>query len=973
MHPETWGVNIDVFNHFGYAYYAADPGFLTEEHRSGWDNFLNGTADAVFSNIVVPPTNDLASSVVRQAVLPGGIGVMVVHSEAQVNGQSASGSVASAMRFLKRRSDVRATVVVVLGAALSSDTFFSELRALDNGTAYLPDVYYDAEAGSDSFVKDGSTWIVKGSRSATILPTFFFDFDAVTGAVTGVRLETLSLDVAPAVRALDSQWYVDQAYLTGLAAEAAANDPVVGTSDYMPASAWGNTGRLCFAGGCTMGTLMADALRWRRDADVGITSSGQFRGSGWPAGTFRTSDIWGGIPFIDDNCKGTILGLTLWEVLNHSVALSTAPEQLLTPAGDRLLQLSNIRIAFNVNLTQSRLTKVEVLNSATGLYEPLERLKLYTFTSDSYTARWFDIFSTFLTPRYEGEVAIDCLPEAAQVAIPKYIAAIGGHLDTSLAAKTMTLEYCGGPGQQTCAAAASTVMDWKQSASSCAGGTYWLATVGTCMPCSAGIAACPVAEEKTNMVAIIVPIVVCVVALVFAVGLVAHFCLRGDVRDVRNAPKHAPLSLLFTDIESSTKLWSTCPASMAVALDAHHQVIRQCLRAHGGYEVKTVGDCFMIATQTADAAVTIAVEIQLALQQRRFPRAIRAVYEADEAALDEIDDDPEALDELHGLWNGLRVRTGIHTGEADIVFDEVAKGYDYYGPMVNAAARVEATACGGQIHATAATIHALTTAQTQVDAEIVAVGTHELRGVPDPTELYDVIPKSLRNRVFSPASQRTHDTVTEQLANRPSPAGSTRSFTSTRSGATGAAVGEGPEVELFVLSVALALRMFKKRQRLGMARAIATAWRVPSEEMAQCVTPEEYLACVGRRVATRVQKALEGARRPGGRPSFSHPSRSNTSAEPHSLTSVSLPPLTPAVKNRETSVPAPSSASAGVVDSLPGSLPGSVPGSSASGGVVDSVPSNASSDDVSLDGSAWITQPAPRDLVEKNEKIAAAT
>jgi hypothetical protein len=259
------------------------------------------------------------------------------------------------------------------------------------------------------------------------------------------------------------------------------------------------------------------------------------------------------------------------------------------------------------------------------------------------------------------------------------------------------------------------------------------------------------------------------------------------------------------------------------------------------------------------------------------------VYEADEAALDEIDDDPEALDELHGLWNGLRVRTGIHTGDAGIVFDEVTKGYDYYGPMVNAAARVEATACGGQIHATAATIRALSDPNPAA-VTFAAIGARELRGVSDPMELYQVIPKSLCNRTFVSGKAKKADLYIGDdngsmrkvqsgtlkrggvSGNASVPPGSgdisddtmsRASRLSSQSRGLKGAADDGPEVELFVLSAALALRMFPKRQQLDMARSMATAWRLPAAELTRCSTPEDYLTFVGRRVATRVQKAVQ--------------------------------------------------------------------------------------------------------------------
>ena len=52
------------------------------------------------------------------------------------------------------------------------------------------------------------------------------------------------------------------------------------------------------------------------------------------------------------------------------------------------------------------------------------------------------------------------------------------------------------------------------------------------------------------------------------------------------------------------------------------------------------------------------------------------------------------------VWGGLRVRVGINTGPCDVVFDEVTKGFDYYGTTVNTAARVEAVGHGGQVIAT---------------------------------------------------------------------------------------------------------------------------------------------------------------------------------------------------------------------------------------------------------------------------------
>ena len=49
------------------------------------------------------------------------------------------------------------------------------------------------------------------------------------------------------------------------------------------------------------------------------------------------------------------------------------------------------------------------------------------------------------------------------------------------------------------------------------------------------------------------------------------------------------------------------------------------------------------------------------------------------------------------VWNGLRVRIGMHYGYGDIKLDPTTKGYDYYGTVVNTAARIESVCHGGQI------------------------------------------------------------------------------------------------------------------------------------------------------------------------------------------------------------------------------------------------------------------------------------
>jgi len=128
------------------------------------------------------------------------------------------------------------------------------------------------------------------------------------------------------------------------------------------------------------------------------------------------------------------------------------------------------------------------------------------------------------------------------------------------------------------------------------------------------------------------------------------------------------VTFLFTDIEGSTRLWETQREAMTSALARHDALLRQCIEAHGGYVVKTLGDGIHAVFVTASNALQAA----LAAQQ-----ALRAESWSDHAQ--------------------LRVRMALHTGTA-----ELREG-DYYGPTLNRAARLMGIGHGGQTLLSAAT------------------------------------------------------------------------------------------------------------------------------------------------------------------------------------------------------------------------------------------------------------------------------
>ena len=121
------------------------------------------------------------------------------------------------------------------------------------------------------------------------------------------------------------------------------------------------------------------------------------------------------------------------------------------------------------------------------------------------------------------------------------------------------------------------------------------------------------------------------------------------------------VTFLFTDIEGSTRLWSQSREATGMAVKRHDDILRTAIEGNGGYVFATGGDAFSAAFQTTQEALAAAVEAQLILSSDDFGEA------------------------------SLRVRMGIHTGEAEERED------NYFGPVVNEVARLMSAGQGGQI------------------------------------------------------------------------------------------------------------------------------------------------------------------------------------------------------------------------------------------------------------------------------------
>jgi hypothetical protein len=188
-------------------------------------------------------------------------------------------------------------------------------------------------------------------------------------------------------------------------------------------------------------------------------------------------------------------------------------------------------------------------------------------------------------------------------------------------------------------------MDWRNK------GRYHRQTLG--LP--------PVSDKRDLTPAVIVSIVSVLLLAMLAFVLRQRHIIKQKTRDVEKAPKIGKVALIFTDVEGSTSSWDHSKTVMSKALDVHHDVIRSCIDRYSAYEVKTIGDAFMVAVGDADQAGRVVNDIQLSL--------LNADWQVELAELPStcINAFPASRQNRtpRVMFRGMRVRIGVHFGDHD--------------------------------------------------------------------------------------------------------------------------------------------------------------------------------------------------------------------------------------------------------------------------------------------------------------------
>jgi len=167
------------------------------------------------------------------------------------------------------------------------------------------------------------------------------------------------------------------------------------------------------------------------------------------------------------------------------------------------------------------------------------------------------------------------------------------------------------------------------------------------------------------------------------------------------------VTMVMTDIEGSTGHLERLGAGYAQFLEDVRSIQRRATARVGGFVVETRADEFFAAFDSPAAGLDAAMTAQRELAAHPWPDGVPA-----------------------------RVRSGVHAGYPTRSAD------NYIGVAVHVAARICALAHGGQILISGDTRTALT-GMMPIGVRCRSLGTRRLRGLSEPTELYQIVAKGL--------------------------------------------------------------------------------------------------------------------------------------------------------------------------------------------------------------------------------------
>ncbi|CAG9465741.1 unnamed protein product [Pedinophyceae sp. YPF-701] len=185
--------------------------------------------------------------------------------------------------------------------------------------------------------------------------------------------------------------------------------------------------------------------------------------------------------------------------------------------------------------------------------------------------------------------------------------------------------------------------------------------------------------------------VAAVVTLVLLAAVVLLFVYRRQLytallmaRKRAGPPRSGEVTMVVTDVMSSTLCWEASPVAMSHANILHDEIVRQTAKHCFGYEVTTEGDSFTLVFHEPSDAIAFCLQAQVALASADWPPQLLEVLPKDNVRAD--------------LFQGLLVRLGVATGHAERIYTHsVTRRMQYEGGVAARALAISEITEGGQI------------------------------------------------------------------------------------------------------------------------------------------------------------------------------------------------------------------------------------------------------------------------------------
>ncbi|MBN1669184.1 MAG: adenylate/guanylate cyclase domain-containing protein, partial [Anaerolineales bacterium] len=166
---------------------------------------------------------------------------------------------------------------------------------------------------------------------------------------------------------------------------------------------------------------------------------------------------------------------------------------------------------------------------------------------------------------------------------------------------------------------------------------------------------------------------------------------------------------LFTDLESSTRLWQQFPGQMAAVIGRHDHLLTALIEGAGGQVIKNTGD------------------------------GLFAIFEAGDPLNCALDIQTEIAHQDWGAVGDLRARVALHRGAA------IRQGDDYLGLDINRTARLLTAGWGGQVLLSGELAQA---AALPGGASLRDLGVHLLKDLSEPLQIFELTHPDLPLQVF---------------------------------------------------------------------------------------------------------------------------------------------------------------------------------------------------------------------------------